>query len=277
MTAHRDAHLRRSHLVITSLRVALLVLVAGVLAGCRLDLAVTVDMKADGTGTVTVTATADQDLLDRVPGVLDDLRFDDAVAQGWVIGEPAPGADGSTVLTLTHPVHSAEELANVLNSIGAPFEGTWQAARTPGAGDTEGQVSNAVIGNLQLVDGFAAFSDSDLTAAVGGQPFAEQIAASGVTPQQALSLTLRLQLPGELVQSSGTEVSEGVFEWQPAMDGSATAVEAVTVQRPASEGRTWAGPLSTAALIALVAWVALSVAFIAFVVMSATRSVHRTR
>ncbi|HWL45014.1 MAG TPA: hypothetical protein VNQ73_18870 [Ilumatobacter sp.] len=254
----------------------LLVLGALVLAGCRLDLAVSVAMEPDGTGVVTVQATADQDLLDRVPGVLDDLRLDDAVAAGWTVGEPEPGDDGGATLTLTHPFHTAEELANVLNSIGPPFTGSWQAARTPGAGENEGQMSNAVTGTLQLADGFAAFSDADLTAAVGGQPFGEQIAASGLTPDQAMSLTFQVDLPGELVQSSGTEVSPGVFEWKPALDGSATPVDAVTVQRPAAEGKAWAGPLSTVALIALVAWVILSVAFIAFVVV-ARRSKRRKR
>lgn len=269
------ADLRRSTPVTATLRVTAILLIVAVLAGCRLDIVVTVAMDPDGTGTVTVLATADDELLERAPGVLDDLRFDDATAQGWTIGQPEATPDG-TALTLSHEFHSAEELANVLNSIGGPFAGTWQAARTPGTGDAEGHISNAVIGTLQLVDGYAAFSDSDLTAAVGGQPFGEALAASGLSVDQAMSLTLRVELPGELVQSSGVEVSEGVFEWQPPLDGSATAVEAVTVQRPASEGKAWAGPLATVALIALVAWLAVSIAFIVFVVI-ARRSKRRKR
>ena len=39
------------------------------------------------------------------------------------------------------------------------------------------QTTNAVNGELQLVNGFEAFADADLVAAVGGQPFAEEIAA----------------------------------------------------------------------------------------------------
>ena len=258
------------------LRLALFIAAVTLLAGCRLDVGVIVEMAPDGTGTVTVTATADQDLLDRVPGVLDDLRFDDAIGNGWTVGEPEAGQAGGATLTLTHAFHTDEELANVLNSIGAPFAGTWQVARTPGSGDTEGQVSNAVIGTLQLVDGFAAFSDSDLTAAVGGQPFAEQITAANVTPDQAMSVTLRLALPGELVQSSGTEVSPGVIEWAPALDGTATAVEYQTLQRPADPGAAWAGPVSKVALVALIAWVVVSAAFIGFVAI-ARRSKRRRR
>jgi hypothetical protein len=259
----------------------LLLLVASVLAlaGCRLDLVVSVAMEPDGTGVVTVVATADQDLLERAPGVLDDLRFDDAVAQGWQVGEPVTGDDGSVTLTITHDFHTDVELANVLNSIGPPFAGSppWQAARTPGVGENEGHVSNAVIGTLQLENGFDSFSDSDLTAAVGGLPFGEQIAASGLTPDQAMSLTFRVDLPGEVVLApTGTEVSPGVLEWRPPLDGTATTVEYQTVQRPASEGNSWAGPLSTVALLALIAWVAVSVAFITFVVI-ARRSKRRKR
>lgn len=257
-------------------RILLVVLGALALAGCRLDVGVVVEMEPDGTGTVTVTAAADQDLLDRVPGVLDDLRFDDAIANGWTVGEPELGDTGGATLTLTHEFHTDEELANVLNSIGPPFEGTWQVARTPGSGDTEGQMTNGVVGTLQLADGFAAFSDSDLTAVVGGQPFAEQIAAANVPPDQAMSLSLRMALPGELVQSSGTEVSAGVIEWTPTLDGSATEVQYQTLQRPADAGAAWAGPVSKVALIALIAWVAVSVAFIAFV-MIARRSRRRRR
>lgn len=258
-------------------RVAVVVLAAALLTGCRLDVLVSVDMQPDGTGEVTVTATADAELLAQVPGVLDDLRLDDAVAQGWTVGDPELADDGGATLTLTHPFHTDVELANVLNSIGPPFSGTWQAARTPGTGDTEGQMSNAVVGNLRLTDGFESFADSDLIAAVGGNlPFGDQIEASGLTPDEAMSVALRIDLPGELVQSSGTEVSAGTFEWRPALDGSTTSVEAVTVQRPADAGATWAGPVATIALIALIAWVALSVVFIGVVVM-ARRSKRRRR
>lgn len=246
------------------------------LAGCRLDLAVTVQMEPDGTGTVTLRATADRDLLDRVPGVLDDLRFDDAVAQGWQVSDPETDADGSATIELTHAFHSDVELANLLNSIGPPFDGTWQAARTPGTGENEGQVSNAVIGTLRLPDGYASFADSDLTAAVGGLPFEQELSDAGVSASEALSLRLRVHLPGDLVHASGTDIGDGTIEWTPALDGSSTSVEVQTVQRPAEEGAAWAGPLSTIALIALIVWIAVSVAFIAFVAI-ARRSRRRRR
>jgi hypothetical protein len=257
------------HLVLAVAAVALL-------AGCRLELDVSVEMEPDGTGAVTIVATADAELVDQVPGLLDDLRLDDAVAQGWQISEPVTDAEGAITLTLTHPFHTDVELANVLNSIGPPFT-AMQAARTPGTAEQAGQVTNAVIGNLQLANGFESFSDSDLSALVGGLPFGEQIAASGLTPDQAIGVTFRVELPGEVVSApTGTEIDPGVIEWRPPLDGTTTAVEYQTVQRPADEGNAWAKPLATVALIALIAWVLVSVAFIAFVAV-ARRSKRRKR
>ena len=57
-----------------------------------------------------------------------------------------------------------------------------------------------------LPNGFESFADADLVEAVGGQPFGDEIAASGPTPAEAMSFTFRVSLPGELVSSTGTEV-----------------------------------------------------------------------
>ena len=76
-------------------RLLLGVLVAVVLTGCRLDVAVEVMMQPDGTGTVTVDAIADAELVAQVPDLIDDLRLDDAEANGWVIEGPTEQANGS--------------------------------------------------------------------------------------------------------------------------------------------------------------------------------------
>ena len=123
-------------------------------------------------------------------------------------------------LTLTHPFHSAEELASVLNSIGPPLT-DMQAARTTDPADPNGATTNAIDGTLVLPNGYESFADAALVQAVGGQPFGDQIAASGLTPSEAMSFTFRVSLPGELVSSeTGTEVGDGVIEWKAPLDGS---------------------------------------------------------
>ena len=58
------------------------------LAGVALDVVVDLTLDEDGTGELTVTATADADVVEQVPGLAEDLRFDDAVAAGWTVDGP---------------------------------------------------------------------------------------------------------------------------------------------------------------------------------------------
>jgi hypothetical protein len=240
---------------------ALLLVSVLALSACRLDVTVDVAMEPDGTGVVTVEAIADAELVAQVPGLADDLRLEDAIANGWEVAGPIESADGGLSLTLTHGFTSHVELANVLNSIGPPFTGM-AAARTT----ADEQTTNAIDGELVLADGFESFADTDLLDAVGGMPFGDEFAAMGTTPSESMSFVFRVSLPGELISAeTGTEVDGGVIEWTAPLDGTALNVRTATVQRPADEGGAWAAPVSTTAFIALIVWVAVAVAFIAFV------------
>lgn len=247
-------------------RFALVLVSLLALTACRLDVTVDVVMEPDGTGDVIVVAVADAELVAQVPDLVDDLRLEDAVENGWVVDGPTTAADGSLSITLTHDFTSHVELANVLNSIGPPFT-QMEAARTT----EDDQTTNAVNGELQLVDGFASFADADLVEAVGSLPFADEFAAAGATPEESMSFTFRVALPGELISAeNGTELDDGVIEFVAPLDGSSLNVFTATVQRPATEGGAWASPLSTAAFIALVVWVVVAIAFIVFVAMART-------
>ena len=243
------------------------------LTACRLDVTVDVEIEPDGTGVVTMVATADAELVEQVPGIADDLRLDDAVANGWSVDGPTETDDGGLTITLTHPVHSADELANVLNSIGPPLDGM-AAARTP---DPESeQTTNAIDGRLVLTDGYASFADADLIEAVGGVPFQEELEASGLAPDEAMSFTYRVSLPGELVSAeTGVEVGGDTIEWNAPLDGSEVNVLVQTVQRPAGEGASWAEPVATVALVALGAWVVLATGFVVFVAVARRRKQRR--
>ena len=233
-------------------------------------------MQPDGTGTVTVAAVADAELVSQVPDLVDDLRLDDAIANGWEVAGPTALDGGGMSITLTHPYHSAEELASVLNSIGPPLT-DMQAARTTDPADPNGPTTNAIDGTLVLPNGYESFADAALVEAVGGQPFGDQIAASGLTPSEAMSFTFRVSLPGELVSSeTGTEVGNGVIEWKAPLDGTSVDLLTQTVQRPAGSGNSWARPLSNVALVLFVGWLVISVAFIVFVAV-ARRGKRRRR
>ena len=243
------------------------------LTACRLDVVVNVEIEPDGTGEVRVEATADADLVERVPDLIDDLRLDDAVENGWTVEGPTGVEGGGVRVVLTHPVSSATELANVLTSIGPPLT-QMAAARTEGE---DGQIVNGINGVMMLSDGYESFADADLIAAVGGLPFGDEIAASGLPIEEAFSFRYQVALPGSLESAeTGTDIGDGVVEWVAPLDGSSVNLYIATVQRPAGDGNSWAAPLATVSYVALIVWVLVAGVFIV-VVAIARRSKRRRR
>ena len=125
-----------------------------------------------------------------------------------------------------------------------------------------------------LPAGFDSFADSDLLAAVGGTPFADELTASGATPSESMAITLRAELPGDVEETTGDEDGSSLV-WEAPLDGSTTEVAATAVQRPPGGG--WATALATVALVLLVAWVVVATAFIVSVARARSRRRRRRR
>jgi hypothetical protein len=231
------------------------------LAACRVDTAVDVVVEADGTGNIAVVTTADADVIAVVPTIADELATDDILAAGWQLDGPIPTADGGLTLTISHDFASAEEATNLLNSLGPPFS-QMSIQRTTAGDETTTQLS----GLLGLSNGFESFADDDLIATVGSLPFADEIAASGETPESSMSVVIRAELPGVIdpERTNGTFLDDGRLEWAIPLDGEITEWRAVSVQAPGDD-RWWARPLSILALIALIAWVGFMIVFIGYV------------
>jgi hypothetical protein len=244
--------------------VALVVCIVLALAGCRVDVAVDLTIGADGSGELAVTATADPEVVERAPGLAEDLRFDDVEAAGWAVTGPEATDDGGLIVTLRHPVTSADEATNLLASLGPPLVDP-RLTRTVD-GD---EVTWTLDGQLTLPDGFASFADSDLVAAVGATPFD----LAGVDPAESMSVVLRAELPGAVEDTTGDR-GDGGLQWDAPLDGSAVELTTRTVQRPASGG-SWARPLSVLALVLLVGWLILAGLFIAYIVRARSRRSER--
>jgi hypothetical protein len=232
------------------------------LAGCRVDVAVDLAIGAGGTGELAVTATADAEVVARAPGLADDLRFDDAVAAGWTVTGPDPTDDGGLTVTLRHPVRSAEEATNLLVSLGPPFVDPRLARAVEGD-----EVTWTLDGRLTLPNGFESFADADLLVAVGGSPFADELA--GVNPAESMSVALRADLPGAVEDSTGDR-ADGALHWDAPLDGTSVDLATRTVQRPASGGG-WARPVSVIARVLLVGWLIAAGLFIVYVVRARQR------
>ncbi len=251
-------------------RTGLLIALAVVLTACRVDTSIDVALDENGSGVITVTAVADAELVARVPGLAEDLRFDDLLAAGWVLEGPATTADGGLSVVLRHTFSSPEQataLLASLNGTDGPLEAA-ALARTP----SERQIDYALSGGARIENGLASFADPDLLASIGATPYADSIAAAGLAPDQVLGLSFSVGLPGTVTGTTGAidpEGGEGRVRWTIPLDGSPldlTTRSTVSLER----GRTW-HVLATVALVVLIAWVAASVVLIALVARARRR------
>lgn len=217
------------------------------LGGCRLDVAVEVTMNADGTGELVVAATVDADVVAQMPGLQGSLRLEDATAAGWVVDGPTDVDGGGLAVTLLHPFASAAEASNLLTSLGPPFQGIVLNRVA-----TEDDITTTLTGALTLTGGFDGFGDANLLAATGSTPFRAQLDEAAATPTESMSIEFTLTTPGNFEESSGDGVDGGV-RWTAPLDGSSVDLTTRVVLGP-DGASSWAGPVSTIAIVLLAAW-----------------------
>lgn len=245
------------------------VVVAGlvlVLSACQVDTTVTVEVNADGSGTITVTAVADADVVEQAPGLAEDLRFDDAVAAGWVVEGPTPTDDGGLSVTVRHDFATVEEATALLQSVNGADGPLHDVAITRVIGDDE--VVTTLTGTLRVDGGINAFADPELLAAIGGSPYADDIAATGLRPADVVTFTFTAELPGDL--DDAADGSTPPMTWTVPIDGTAAELD-VIARASEGEGSSVWGLVADIALIALIAWCVVAVAFIAFVIVARSR------
>ena len=243
-----------------------LLVVALALTACKVDTTVTVEVAADGSGVITLIAVADAEVVTQAPGLADDLRFDDAVAAGWALDGPTPTDDGGLTATLTHEfatVQEATALLQSINGVDGPLHGV-AVTRTV----ADGQVTTALVGSLRVDGGLNAFADPDVLAAIGGSPYADDIAATGLRPTDVVTFTFTADLPGEVTTAgTGVDAGEPVLSWSVPLDGTTADLATTSViseSAVAGSSGVW-GTVATVALVALIAWCVAAIAFIAFV------------
>lgn len=252
-------------------RASLLALAVVALSACRLDITTTATMDPDGSGELVLTGTVDAEVVAQVPGLANSLSLDDATSAGWVVEAPATNDDGGLAVTIRHPFVSADELTNLLQSLGPPFVNV-SVVRAA----TDDEIVTTMAGTLSLAAGsFDAFTDTALLQSAGGVPFAAQLAAAGATPSESMSVTFSVDLPGRITETTG-DVDDGVITWNAPLDGSALdlATRAVLSR---TEGSGWASPVATIALVALIGWLVATVAALVAVVRARKRRAHRAR
>ncbi len=253
------AHHRRRSLFVA-------VLLALACTACRVEIDVRLTVDDKGAGTIVVAAEADQELLALAPNLASELRFDDAVAAGWVVAAPTPSASGGLQISLSHPFASVEEATQLLASINGP-DGPLRSMVVSRA-TTDKLTTVTVNGTALLNNGTQAFIDPDLLAIVGAQPFATEIATRGLNPADTIGVNLHLTLPGTITSTNGID-TDGVLGWTVPLIGEPAAIVAISEQT--DKGNIWARPLATGSMVALIAWCAFAVLFILAVMLARHR------
>jgi hypothetical protein len=233
------------------------------LSGCRADIATSITVSESGNGSISVVVTADADAARSAPELADSLNLDDLRDAGWDVSVQNPTPAGGLSVTLMH-------------DFATPADGTALLARLAGPDGPyrdlalvrNGGLTSAVYefsGNGGLPQGLAGFADDEALALLGGPPFAETLAASGLSLTDALGVSLRVTLPGAPnAPDTATLTSEDelttTFEWTVPVDGSNVALAASTQDRNLS-----ALIASIAADGLLVLIIVLAVAAVAYV------------
>ena len=232
---------------------------AVVMTACRVDVAVDVTMEQNGSGEITVTVTADADLVQQAPGLAGDLRLDDLTRAGWTTDGPVGTSDGGLSIELQHTFDTPEQataLVASLNGPNGPFEAvlfTRVAHKT--------SIEYHIAGRAR-VDGLSGFADPELLDAVGATPYAADIEAADLTPDEALGLTFTVTLPG-LVDETTADADQTPLTWTIPFDD--TVVDLTTATTTSLEtGRSWT-LLATLSFVALGLWVLLSIAFVVII------------
>ena len=181
-----------------------LCLVASALAltACRVDVTVDVAMRENGSGQVSVVLVADAAVVSAAPGLANDLRTTDLAAAGWRLIGPSSTTAGGLTATLVHDFDTPEQATALLSTLNGPA-GPLQAINLQRTA-TDDAITYTASGSGRLDGGLAAFADLDLVGAVGGTPYAEQIAAAGLAPTDAVGVVLQIRLPGEVAETTAT-------------------------------------------------------------------------
>jgi putative hydrolase of the HAD superfamily len=223
-------------------------------AGCRTDVTVDVDVAEDGSGTVTATLEFDAEA---ASAVLDlqraGLALEDLFQAGWQITPPTATENGSIVASATKAFGTPAQFSEVMAELTG--DGGLVSGFTLTRSKSFATVDYVVEGTLRP-DGLEPFADPELLASLG-RPLTEIADGYGATPAE-VSVTLRIGLPGTIdpAESGGTpDLGAGGDPnrriWTTRLDAAApTSVVAVSSTREVA-ALVWRGVAVVAGVLAV--------------------------
>ena len=198
---------------------------SALLTGCRLDLALNVDMAEDGTSSVMFTLYADDEVMSGID--LDTIDLGGVIDSGWAVRGPE-AVDGGARLELALNEVSPEDVARVVSQVddGRLFEVS-AVEVVPSIGRTDYRVALSALPEATVAD----FTDPELAQLFGGEPFGESLAElearAGGPLDGAVSVTVHASVPGQPAQAASVLLSD---EAAGSVDVTATAIDDSVVQ-----------------------------------------------
>ena len=150
----------------------LLVALVALLAGCKVDTAVTIDVHDDGGGVVSVRATLDAEAVGEAEaggGKLEDrVRLSDLRGAGWTVSPWVRSDAGTAQIELSKPFSSLDQVAGIIAEISGANGPLRDVQATQDRGVTA--TNYGVAGALDLAAiGTGVPADADLVAALTNQ------------------------------------------------------------------------------------------------------------
>lgn len=250
---------------------ALAVMLSLLLAACRVDTTVTLQVDPNGTGEVAVVATADAAMVQAVPDLRESLAFNDLKDAGWSVSDIAETEEGGLQVRVSRNFDNPEQASVLLNSLSGQFGPFKNMSVVRSDKETDSRWDLA--GMLEVNGGLNAFADTALLDLIGGAPFEDRLSQSGVDIGQAVGITFVADLPGDLVSTTGIETDRGV-QWQVSFDGSTQDV--ATVTQNTAVAATVARVFSPILMWLLIAWLVAMALLSGAVVYYRARRSRRT-
>jgi hypothetical protein len=241
------------------------------LAACRVESVVTLNVKPNGSGTVAVVTTANAAVVAAIPNLAEQLALDDLKTAGWEISDVVSTEDGKLQVRVAKQFATPDEATLILNELSAEYGPFRNMSLVREGKDTDS--SWTLNGDLQVTGGLNAFADSALVALIGGAPFEDALVESGQDIGQAVGITFKAVLPGDVVSTTGLDEA-GTLRWNVAFDGSTQSVAAVTQNTAVAS--TIAGIFEPVLRWMLILWFVAMILFAALVTASRIRRSKRT-
>lgn len=236
-------------------RLALALVAAVVLGGCRADLVVEVDAGSGPAGQVRATVTLDREAAAQVPDLARQLPVDDLEGAGWEVAGPDPAPGGGLTVSAAKRFASTAEAARAIEELsgaGGPFS-SLRLTRRRGFWKT----ATALSGTVDLRGGIGAFGDPALAELLGGPNLGLDPAGLEQELGRPLAEMVGVELVGRLpgtVRANAPGRRDGAPAWAVPLGGTATVAASSEAWNTATAAAVAGAALLAVALVVALAW-----------------------